>query len=73
MSIDGSEYRAPNYALPSDEVFAYGGESIQIKKLFWPDGYNSVRYGAIFHNNASGENYFVTQEDLCRYEITEAR
>ena len=67
MPTDAEEYRGPNYTL--DDVGMYGIERVLIKKHVWPEGYNADVYGALFHDAEAGDQFFVTQEDLCRYEI----
>ena len=45
----------------------YGIETVLIKKhVFSPS--NPILRGALLHDNESGHTYFVTDEDLARYE-----
>lgn len=55
-----------SYVLPGDEEFAYGIETVEIKKHGWtPD--NDVLRGALVHDAESGKQFFVTEADLARY------
>ncbi|MGH3774170.1 MAG: hypothetical protein ACRDRR_00305 [Pseudonocardiaceae bacterium] len=69
MTDEDLRFRSSDYVLPAGEIFAYGIETIQIKKHVWPD-HNAVLHGALLHDAESGEKYFVTQADLARYEGT---
>jgi hypothetical protein len=67
MSVEGVSFTSPDFLIPTDERFAYGIESIEIKKHEWP-AENSVMFGALFHDASSGTKFFVTLGDLARYE-----
>ncbi|GGW78348.1 hypothetical protein GCM10010350_74090 [Streptomyces galilaeus] len=45
----------------------YGFESVLIKKHVF-NASNPILRGALLHDAESGQNYFVTDEDLARYE-----
>ena len=57
------------YEIPEDEEFAYGIESIEIKKHVCTPG-RDVQRGAILRNPNTGKKFFVTEADLARYRCS---
>jgi len=63
---DKSFASSVTYDMPGDEEFAYGIETVEIKKHVWADD-NAVLRGALLHDAESGKQSFVTEADLARY------
>jgi hypothetical protein len=68
MDKDLTFRTADTYAIPSDEEFAYGIESIEVKKHVWQPGRDVLR-GALLHNPNTDKKFFVTEADLVRYRV----
>ena len=66
MDEDLTFRTSDTYEIPNDEQFAYGIESIQVKKHVWQSGLDVLR-GALLHNPNTGTTYFVLDADLARY------
>ncbi|MFD8481190.1 hypothetical protein [Kitasatospora sp. NPDC059673] len=64
---DITAHASDTFVIPNGEIFAYGGESIQIKKHVLLPGHDILR-GAILQDQRTGQRFFVTEADLARYK-----
>jgi len=64
---DITAHASDTFVIPNGEIFAYGGETIQIKKHVLQSGHDILR-GAILQDQNTGHRFFVTEADLARYK-----
>lgn len=72
MGDDLTFRTSDEYVIPSDEEFAYGIESIEVKKHVWQPGRDVLR-GALLRNPNTGKKFFVREADLVRYRVPDPK